>query len=140
MKATISAAASGTFQLGDKRVHRLGFGAMRVTGQGIWGPPADRAEAIAVLRRAVELDINLIDTANSYGPHVSEKLIAEALFPYPEGLLIATKGGRERPGPDAWKPNGRPDHLERELEGSLRRLRLDCIELYQLHRIDPAVP
>ncbi len=140
MKATISAAASGTFQLGDRRVHRLGFGAMRITGPGIWGPPDDRTEAIAVLRRAIELDINLIDTANSYGPHVSEELIAEALYPYPSDLLIATKGGLERPGPDQWSPNGHPAHLARELEGSLRRLRLDAIELYQLHRIDPAVP
>lgn len=140
MKGTMSATASGVFRLGDKTVHRLGFGAMRITGKGIWGPPADRDEAIAVLRRALELDINLIDTANSYGPHVSEELIAEALYPYPDGLLIATKGGLERPGPDQWTPNGHPEHLRRELEGSLRRLRLEAIELYQLHRIDPGVP
>ncbi len=138
---TLNAALSGTFELGKQfTVHRLGFGAMRITGKGIWGPPADRREAIAVLRRAIELNINLIDTANSYGPYVSEELIAEALYPYPKGLVIATKGGLERPGPDAWEPNGRPEHLAEQLEGSLRRLRVDCIDLYQLHRIDPNVP
>jgi aryl-alcohol dehydrogenase-like predicted oxidoreductase len=113
---------------------------MRITGEGVWGPPRDRKEAIAVLRRAVELEVNLIDTAESYGPHVSEELIAEALHPYPRGLVIATKGGFDRPGPGKWEPNGRPERLREELEGSLRRLRLERIDLYQLHRIDPAVP
>lgn len=141
MKSTISAAASGTFNLGgDLPVHRLGFGAMRITGKGIWGPPADRDEAIRVLRRAIELDTTLIDTANAYGPFVSEELIAEALYPYPKEVVIATKGGLDRPGPDQWTPNGRPEQLRHELDGSLRRLRLDRIDLYQLHRIDPAVP
>jgi pyridoxine 4-dehydrogenase len=138
---TLNAALSGTFELGGTlRIHRLGFGAMRITGKGIWGPPADRREAIAVLRRAIDLNINLIDTASSYGPHVSEQLIAEALYPYPDGLVIATKGGLQRPGPDAWEPNGRPEQLARDLEGSLRRLRVERIDLYQLHRIDPNVP
>jgi len=138
---TVTAARSGTFLLGgDLRVHRLGFGAMRITGEGIWGPPRDRKEAIAVLRRTVELEVNLIDTAESYGPHVSEELIAEALYPYPQGLVIATKGGFDRPGPGRWEPNGRPERLREELEGSLRRLRLSRIDLYQLHRIDPKVP
>src|SRR5256886_14804720 len=137
----VTAARSGTFLLGgDLRVHRLGFGAMRITGEGIWGPPRDRKEAIAVLRRAVELDVNLIDTAESYGPHVSEELIAEALHPYPRDLVIATKGGFDRPGPGKWVPNARAERLREELEGSLRRLRLQRIDLYQLHRIDPAVP
>jgi len=135
------AAAAGTITLGDDlTVNRMGFGAMRLTGPGIWGPPADRAEAIRVLRRAVELGVNFIDTADSYGPHVSEEIIAEALHPYPVGVVIATKGGMERPGPGAWAPNGRPEYLRRQLEGSLRRLRLDRIDLYQLHRIDPKVP
>ncbi len=125
---------------GDLPVHRLGFGAMRVTGTGIWGPPATREEAIATLRRTIDLGVTLIDTAESYGPHVSESLIAEALHPYPAGLVIATKGGLDRPGPHQWQPNGRPERLREELEGSLRRLRLDRIDLYQLHRIDPAVP
>ncbi|HEY0151581.1 MAG TPA: aldo/keto reductase, partial [Longimicrobium sp.] len=134
------AARSGTFLLGgDLPVNRLGFGAMRITGKGIWGPPADRAEAIAVLRRAVELGVNLIDTAESYGPHVSEELIREALHPYPEGLIIATKGGLERPGPDQWETNGRPERLRAGVDGSLRRLSLERIDLYQLHRIDPDV-
>lgn len=138
---TINATASGTFLLdGDLSVHRLGFGAMRLTGDGVWGPPRDRRECIAVLRRAVELGIDLIDTAESYGPHVSEELIAEALHPYPKGLVIATKGGLDRPAPGQWEPNGRPERLREELEGSLRRLRLDRIDLYQLHRIDPKVP
>jgi aryl-alcohol dehydrogenase-like predicted oxidoreductase len=138
---TIHAAASGTFTLGgDLPVHRLGFGAMRLTGPGVWGPPADKKEAIAVLRRAVELGINFIDTAESYGPHVSEELIAAALHPYPTGLVIATKGGLDRPGPHKWQPNGRPERLREELEGSLRRLRRERIDLWQLHRIDPAVP
>jgi len=135
------AARSGTFLLGgDLPVHRLGFGAMRLTGKGIWGEPRDRREAIAVLRRAVELGVNLIDTADSYGPEVSERLTAEALYPYAAGLLIATKAGFVRPGPDQWKTNGRPEHLRAALEGSLRRLKLERIDLYQLHRIDPAVP
>ena len=118
----------------------MGFGAMRLTGEGIWGEPRDRPEAIRVLRRAVELGINFIDTADSYGPRVSEEIIAEALHPYPEGLVIATKGGLERPGPDVWVPNGRPEYLRKQLEGSLRRLKLDRIDLWQLHRIDTAVP
>jgi len=135
------AAKSGAFLLGgDLLVHRLGFGAMRLTGKGIWGEPRDGREAIAVLRRALELGVNLIDTADSYGPAVSERIIAEALYPYPSGLMIATKAGLERPGPDQWTPNGRPAHLRAALEGSLRRLRLERIDLYQLHRIDPDVP
>jgi aryl-alcohol dehydrogenase-like predicted oxidoreductase len=113
---------------------------MRLTGEGIWGPPADREEALRVLVRAVELGVDFIDTANSYGPHVSEELIAEALFPYPDGLVIATKGGLERTGPGEWQPRGDPEYLRRELEGSLRRLRLDRVHLYQLHRIDPEIP
>ena len=139
--ATITASRSGTFNLGsDLPVHRLGFGAMRITGDGVWGPPKDRKEALAVLRRAIELGVNLIDTAESYGPHVSEDLIAEALHPYPNDLVIATKGGLDRPGPGQWTPNGKPEHLREELDGSLRRLRLARIDLWQLHRIDPAVP
>jgi pyridoxine 4-dehydrogenase len=132
---------SGSFLIGnDLRVARLGFGAMRITGSGIWGEPADRPEAIRVLRRAVELGINFIDTADSYGPSVSEEIIAEALHPYPAGLVIATKGGFDRPGPNQWVENGRPEHLKSACEGSLRRLRLDRIDLYQLHRIDPKIP
>src|ERR1700736_4572228 len=132
---------SGEFLIGgDLRVTRLGFGAMRITGNGIWGEPADRAEAVRVLRRAVELGINFIDTADSYGPYVSEEIIAEALHPYPKGLVIATKGGFDRPGPNKWVENGKPEHLISACEGSLRRLRLDRIDLYQLHRIDPEVP
>lgn len=135
------AAKSGEFLIGnDLRVMRLGFGAMRITGKGIWGEPTDRAEAIRVLRRAVELGINFIDTADSYGPGVSEEIIAEALDPYPAGLVIATKGGFDRPGPDRWVENGKPQHLRSACEGSLRRLRLDRIDLYQLHRIDPKIP
>jgi aryl-alcohol dehydrogenase-like predicted oxidoreductase len=134
------AAAAGTLALGeDLIVNRMGFGAMRLTGTGIWGPPRDRAEAIRVLQRAVELGVNFIDTADSYGPSVAEELIAEALHPYP-GVVIATKGGLERPGPDRWVENGRPEYLRRQLEGSLRRLRVDRIDLWQLHRIDPKVP
>ena len=130
-----------TFTIGgDLSVNRLGYGAMRITGKGIWGPPKDKDEAIRVLKRAVELGVNFIDTADSYGPYVSEELIAEALYPYPEGLLIATKGGLERTGPDQWPVNGHPNHLKEALEGSLKRLKLDQIELYQLHRIDPKVP
>jgi len=124
----------------DLRVTRLGFGAMRITGDGIWGPPADRAECIRVLRRAVELGIDFIDTADSYGPSVSEEIIAEALHPYPANLVIATKGGFERTGPNRWVENGKPEHLRSVCEGSLRRLRLERIDLYQLHRIDPKVP
>ncbi len=132
---------SGQFLIGgDLRVTRLGFGAMRITGDGVWGEPANRAEAIRVLRKAVELGINFIDTADSYGPGVSEEIIAEALYPYPKGLVIATKGGFDRPGPDQWVENGKPEHLRSACEGSLRRLRLDRIDLYQLHRIDPKVP
>src|SRR5271163_1519905 len=135
------AGKAGDFLIGnDLRVTRLGFGAMRITGNGIWGEPANRTEAIRVLRRAVELGINFIDTADSYGPHVSEELVAEALHPYPAGLVIATKGGFDRPGPDRWVENGRPEHLRSACEGSLRRLRLDRIDLYQLHRIDSKFP
>ena len=125
---------------GDIEVHRLGFGAMRITGDGVWGPPADHDAAIAVLRRALVLGVDLIDTANSYGPRVSEQLIAEALHPYPEGLTIATKGGLTRSGPGSWQRNGRPEHLRAACEGSLRDLRVDCIDLYQLHAPDPQVP
>jgi pyridoxine 4-dehydrogenase len=134
------AEASGTFSIGDIPVHRLGFGAMQLTGDGVWGEPADHSEAIVVLRRAVELGINLIDTADSYGPEVSERLIAEALHPYPAGLLIASKAGFQRPGPNRWVEDGRPQHLRSAVEGSLRRLRLSRIDLLQLHRIDPKVP
>ena len=136
----VPAAAAGTITLGgDLTVNRMGFGAMRLTGPGIWGPPKDRAQAIRVLQRAVELGVNFFDTADSYGPYIAEELIAEALYPYP-GLVIATKGGFERPGPNQWVENGRPDFLRRQLEGSLRRLRLERIDLWQLHRIDPKVP
>jgi len=139
--ATKPASGAGTVTLGDDLiVQRMGFGAMRLTGKGIWGEPRDRPEAIRVLRRAVELGINFIDTADSYGPRVSEEIIAEALHPYPEGLVIATKAGLERPGPDVWEPNGRPEYLRKQLESSLRRLKLDRIDLWQLHRIDTAVP
>jgi pyridoxine 4-dehydrogenase len=135
------AAKAGDFVIGgDLRVHRLGFGAMRITGKGIWGEPKDRAEAVRVLRKAVELGINFIDTADSYGPSVSEEIIAEALYPYPNGLVIATKAGLERPGPDQWVPNGKPAYLRKACEGSLRRLRVERIDLYQLHRIDDKVP
>ena len=135
------AAQSGTFQIGgDRVVHRLGFGAMRLTGQGIWGEPANPKECIAVLRRALELGIMLIDTADSYGPFVAERLIAQALHPYPENLVIATKAGLVRPGPDQWEPDCRPERLRECCEGSLARLKLDRIDLFQLHRIDPNVP
>lgn len=135
------ASGSGEFRIGGELpVHRLGFGAMRITGQGIWGEPEDRDEALRVLRRAVALGVTLIDTADSYGPEVSERLIAAALHPYPSGLVIATKAGFVRPGPDQWTTNGRPKHLRAACEGSLRRLRLDHIDLLQLHRIDPDVP
>jgi aryl-alcohol dehydrogenase-like predicted oxidoreductase len=137
----ISAARSGTFAIGDDlTVNRLGYGAMRITGEGTWGEPADPAECIRVLRRAVELGVNFIDTADSYGPEVSERLIAEALHPYPEGLVIATKAGFERPGPDKWVVNGDPAYLRRQCESSLRRLKVDRIDLFQLHRIDRKVP
>ncbi|MGI5177572.1 aldo/keto reductase [Dactylosporangium sp. CA-152071] len=136
-----AAAAAGTIDLGgDLTVNRLGFGAMRVTGTGIWGDPPSRADAVAVLRRAVELGVNFIDTADSYGPDVSEELIAEALHPYADDLVIATKGGLERPGPGEWTSNGDPAHLRRALDGSLRKLRLEQIPLYQFHRPDPNVP
>jgi pyridoxine 4-dehydrogenase len=125
---------------GELTVRRMGFGAMRITGQGIWGPPKDKAEAIRVLHRAVELGVNFIDTADSYGPYVSEELIAEALYPYPAGLVIATKGGFLRTGPNQWQVNCHVDHLKEALEGSLARLKVDSIDLYQLHRIDPTVP
>src|SRR5207302_11132317 len=135
------ATASGTFTIGgDLTVYRLGFGAMRLTGPGIWGPPADKQEAIAVLHRALELGVNLLDTADSYGPGVAESLIAEALYPYPKDLIIATKGGLLRTGPNQWPADGRPLHLREALEGSLRRLRLDRIDIYQFHRPDPRAP
>src|SRR5713226_1600839 len=135
------AEASGIFTIGgDLKVYRLGLGSMRLTGEGIWGPPANKQEAIAVLRRALELGVNLIDTADSYGPEVSENLIAEALYPYPKDLVIATKAGLVRPGPYQWIPDGRPEHLREALEGSLRRLRLERIDIYQFHRPDPKVP
>jgi len=138
--ATPPVHASGELSLAHMTVHRLGFGAMRITGPGIWGPPGDRPEARRVLRRAVELGVDFIDTADSYGPYVSEDLIREALHPYPEGLVIATKAGLVRTGPDAWHPVGRPEYLRQECEMSLRRLGVDSIDLFQLHRIDPAVP
>ena len=141
MNVQPSAAAAGTIDIGgDLTVNRLGFGAMRITGRGIWGDPRSRDQAIATLRRVVELGVNFIDTADSYGPSVSEELIAEALYPYPDDLVIATKGGLVRPGPSRWDPDGRPEHLREACEGSLRRLRLDQIPLYQLHRPDPKVP
>jgi len=137
----LSAAASGTVSLGGElTVNRLGFGAMRITGDGIWGPPKDRGAAIAVLRRAIELGVNFIDTADSYGPFVSEELIAEALTPYPKDLVIATKGGWNRPGPNQWTHDASPAHLRKAVEGSLQRLRLERIDVYQLHAPDPAVP
>jgi aryl-alcohol dehydrogenase-like predicted oxidoreductase len=131
---------SGTFKLGDLPVHRLGYGAMRITGPGIWGPPRDPGECIRVLKRALELGVNFIDTANSYGPYISEELIREALHPYPKGLVIATKAGLARTGPEVWIPLGRPEHLRQECEMSLRRLGLERLDLFQLHRIDPKVP
>jgi len=141
MTSKPSAAEAGTTDVGgDLTVNRLGFGAMRITGQGIWGPPPDLASAREAVTRAVELGVNFIDTADSYGPEVSETLIAEALHPYPDDLVIATKGGLVRPGPGRWEPDGRPEHLREALEGSLRRLRVDRIDLYQFHRVDPKVP
>ena len=141
MNAKTSAAAAGTIDIGgDLTVNRLGFGAMRITGDGIWGEPADADRAKAALRRAVALGVTFIDTADSYGPDVSERLIAEALYPYPDELVIATKGGLLRPGPGQWNPDGRPEHLRQALEGSLTRLRLERIDLYQFHRPDPKVP
>ena len=135
------AIASGTFTIGgDLTVYRLGFGTMRLTGPGIWGPPANKQEAIALLHRALELGVNLFDTADSYGPEVAESLIAEALYPYPKGLIIATKGGLLRTGPNQWPQDGRPEYLREALEGSLRRLRLERIDIYQFHRPDPKVP
>ena len=135
------AAASGTFALGgDLSVHRMGFGAMRLTGEGIWGEPKDREEAKRVLRRVVELGVNFIDTADSYGPYVSEQLIGDTLAPYSEGTVVATKGGLVRTGPNEWLPVGRPEYLQQEVEMSLRRLRLERIDLWQLHRIDPQMP
>src|SRR5262245_38397275 len=132
------ATKAGEFLIGGKLpIHRLGFGAMRITGKGVWGEPQDHDEAIRVLRRAIELGINFVDTADSYGPEVSERLIAEALYPYPSDLVIATKAGFERPGPDRWVENGKPAHLRSACEGSLRRLRVEQIDLLQLHRIDP---
>lgn len=137
----VHAGMAGTIDVGgDLTVNRIGFGAMRITGAGVWGQPADRDTAKALLRRAIELGVNFIDTADSYGPHVSEELISETLHPYPDDLVIATKGGLERPGPGQWPANGRPEHLIEACEGSLRRLRLDQIPLYQFHRPDPAVP
>jgi pyridoxine 4-dehydrogenase len=139
-KNEISAASAGTIKFGaELSVHRLGFGAMRLTGDGIWGPPKDRKAVLAVLRRAVELGVNFIDTADSYGPNVSEELIAEALFPYPAGLVIATKGGWNRPGPNQWTHDATPSHLRSAVEASLKRLRLQRIDVYQLHIPDPAV-
>jgi pyridoxine 4-dehydrogenase len=141
MTSPADAAAAGTIEIGgDLVVRRMGFGAMRITGNGIWGDPPDEGQATATLRRVVELGVNFIDTADSYGPEVSERLIAEALYPYPDDLVIATKGGLVRPGPSRWTPDGRPEHLREACEGSLRRLRLEQIPLYQFHRPDPKVP
>jgi aryl-alcohol dehydrogenase-like predicted oxidoreductase len=141
IQGSVTAAAAGTVEIGgDLTVNRLGFGAMRITGPGIWGEPPNREEAKAVLRRAVELQVNFIDTADAYGPEVSENLIAETLYPYPDDLVIATKGGLLRSGPNKWPADGRPEHLKEACEGSLKRLRLDQIPLYQFHRPDPKVP
>ena len=140
LSPTLPAHASGTFTIGERTVHRLGFGTMRLTGPGIWGEPVDRDQCVAVVRRAVELGVDLIDTADSYGPAVSEDIIREALYPYPSHVLIASKAGLVRTGPDAWFPVGRPRYLRQQAEMSLRRLRLDCIPLFQLHRVDEQVP
>jgi aryl-alcohol dehydrogenase-like predicted oxidoreductase len=141
VNGTPTAEAAGTIEIGgDLTVNRLGYGAMRITGHGIWGEPADLGRAQDALRKAVELGVNFIDTADSYGPHVSESLIADTLYPYPDDLVIATKGGLTRPGPGRWDPDGRPDYLREACEGSLQRLRLERIDVYQLHRPDPAVP
>lgn len=141
ISGTIDASQSGTFMIGtDMPVHRIGFGAMRITGQGVWGEPTDRNNAIAVIRRAVEIGVNFIDTADSYGPEISEQIIADALYPYADGVVIATKGGLTRQGPDQWQPVGRPEYIQQCVELSLRRLKLEAIDLYQLHRIDPKVP
>jgi pyridoxine 4-dehydrogenase len=141
MSDSANAAAAGTIGIGgDLTVNRMGFGAMRITGQGVWGPPADRDQAKAAIRQAVELGVNFIDTANSYGPEVSEELIAETLYPYSDDLVIATKGGLVRPGPGRWDADGRPEHLREVCEASLRRLKLEQIPLYQFHRPDPKVP
>ena len=140
MSPTLPAHASGTFTIGERTVHRLGFGTMRLTGPGIWGEPVDRDQCVAVVRRAVELGVDLIDTADSYGPAVSEGIIREALHPYPSHVLIASKAGLVRTGPDAWFPVGRPRYLRQQAEMSLRRLGLDCIPLFQLHRVDEQVP
>ena len=137
---TDTATIRDTFSLGDLTVHRLGFGSMQLTGPGVWGPPKDHDEAVRVLKRAVELGVDIIDTADSYGPYVAEELIAEALHPYPDGLVIATKAGLTRTGPNVWPPVGRPEYLRQEALMSLRRLKLDVIDLFQLHRIDPKVP
>src|SRR5437899_1875203 len=140
-KKEVTARLAGDVSLGKElSVHRLGFGAMRLTGEGIWGPPRDRKAALAVLRRAAELEVNFIDTADSYGPYVSEELIAEALYPYPKGLVVATKGGWNRPGPNQWTHDATPAHLREAVEGSLKRLKLDRIDVYQLHTPDPVVP
>jgi aryl-alcohol dehydrogenase-like predicted oxidoreductase len=140
MQQTSPFAATGRLSLGgDLSVSRLGLGTMRLTGPGTWGPPADKQEALRLLRRAIELGITFIDTADSYGPEVSEQLIAEALFPYSQGMVIATKGGFQRPGPDQWVPDGRPEHLRAAVEGSLKRLRLERIEVYHFHNPDPRV-
>ena len=138
--STHPAHASGTFEIAGKTVHRLGFGAMRLTGQGIWGEPADRAEAVRVVQRAVELGVDFIDTADSYGPYVSEEIIREALHPYPDEVLVATKAGLLRLGPDEWRPLGHPDYLRQQAEMSLRRLGVERLDLFQLHRIDAKFP
>ncbi|MBV8689720.1 MAG: aldo/keto reductase [Candidatus Eremiobacteraeota bacterium] len=140
VKSAPSAADAGTIKIGERRVNRLGFGAMRLCGPGVWGPPADPQNAIEVLKRAVALGVNFIDTANAYGPNVNEEQIAEALYPYPADLVIATKGGSTRSGPGQWGRDCRPAELNKACEGSLRRLRVDCIELYQLHAVDPTLP